>query len=60
MGTATWSVMTNPSAVAVGTTTYLSVILAVASSTIREGRLVHFILKFWRHTRRSPPKPCAL
>jgi hypothetical protein len=48
MGTATWSVITNPSAVAVGTTTCLSVILAVASSTVRQGRLVHFILKFLR------------
>jgi hypothetical protein len=32
---------------AVGTVTCLSVILAVASSTIREGRLVHFYIEIF-------------
>ena len=56
MGTATWSVITNPPAAGFGTVTCLRVILAVASSTIREGERLHFTLKFLRHRRRDTPR----
>jgi len=47
MGTATWSVITNPSAAGTGTITCLRVILAEASSTIREGGFSAFYIEIF-------------
>ena len=46
----------NPPAAGFGTVTCLRVILAVASSTIREGERLHFTLKFLRQRRRDTPR----
>ena len=46
----------NPPAAGFATITCLRVILAVASSTIREGERLHFTLKFLRHRCRDTPR----